>query len=117
MVATGTKPRSADWTFLEEEFVLLSVASRVAYRTLVPYERQVLSELEVSRLLPRFAAALAAVAPVYESADGSMRQLRAGDLGARLLKPTYESRAALDELYVRRGDLHNAIEALKRRER
>ena len=93
------------------------MASRVAYRTLVPYERQLLSELEVSRLLPRFATALAAVAPVYERCEGSMRQLRAEDIAVRLLKPSYESRASLDELYVRRGDLHKAIEALKRRER
>jgi hypothetical protein len=71
----------------------------------------------VSRLLPRFATALAAMAPVYERSEGSMRRLRAEDVGTRLLKPPYESRAALDELYIRRGDLHDAIEALRRRDR
>jgi hypothetical protein len=91
------------------------VASRIAYRMLVPPVRQAHGELEVSRLLPRFATALAAVAPIYERSEGSVKRLKAEDLGARLLRPGYESRALLDALYIRRGDLHKAIEALKRR--
>jgi hypothetical protein len=94
--------------------VLLSVASRVAYRVLVPSQQQLLSELDLSRELPRFAAALASVAPIHQRVrpGTGLRVLGEKDVADLLLKPGYESRAALDELYIRRADLHKAIDAL-----
>jgi hypothetical protein len=100
---------------LEQELVLLSVASRVAYRALVPAAKQVASEIELSRTLPRIAAALGSVAPIHQRARpaGGMRLLSAKEVGDLLFQPGYESRAALDELFIRRADLHKAIEALR----
>lgn len=96
--------------------MLLSVASRVAYRVLVPPQQQLLSELDLSRELPRIAAALALVAPIHQRVrpGSAMRTLGVEDVANLLLKPGYESRAALDELYIRRADLHKAIDALQR---
>jgi hypothetical protein len=95
--------------------VLLSVASRVAYRALVPAAKQAAGEMELSRVLPRIAAALGSVAPIHQRARpaGGMRLLSAEDVGNLLFKPGYESRAVLDDLFIRRGDLHKAIESLR----
>jgi hypothetical protein len=71
--------------------------------------------MELSQVLPRVAAALGSVAPIHQRAraGGGTTLLTAAAVGSLLSQPGYESRAVLDELSIRRGDLHNAIESLR----
>jgi hypothetical protein len=95
--------------------VPLSVAGRVAYHHLVDRENRISVDPDLGRVLPLVAAALSAVAPIHRRAEGegAPRSLSAVEVEALLFRPGFDALAALDDLFIRRRDLHQAIEALR----
>ena len=93
----------------------LSVAGRVAYHHLVDQEHRISVDPDLGRVLPLVAAALSAVAPIHRRAAGpeSSRALTSREVEAILFRPGCDAHLALDELFIRRRDLHRAIESLR----
>jgi hypothetical protein len=105
---------AAELKRLEEELVPLSVAGRVAYHQLVDRESRLSVADDLGRALPLVAAALSAVAPIHRCvALGETQPLTSIEVDALLFGPGCDARAALADLYIRRRDLHNAIESLR----
>ena len=99
---------------LEEELVPLSVAGRVAYHQLIDKKNRLSVNDDLGRVLPLVAAALSAVATIHKrSGVGNVRALSSLEVDGILFRRERDARAALDELYIRRGDLHKAIETLR----
>jgi hypothetical protein len=99
---------------LEEELVPLSVAGRVAYHQLIDKENRLSVSEDLGRALPLVAAALSAVAPIHRAGQpGQSRVLSSTEVDAILFAPGCDTREALTELYIRRRDLHQAIESLR----
>jgi hypothetical protein len=100
---------------LEEELVPLSVAGRVAYHHLVDKENRISVDPDLGRVLPLVAAALSAVAPIHRrsAARDAARTLTSLEVEAILFRPGCDALVALDELFIRRRDLHQAIESLR----
>ena len=65
--------------------------------------------------MPLVAAALSAVAPIHRrpDAEGTSRSLTSSEVEALLFRPGFDALVVLDELFIRRRDLHQAIEALR----
>jgi hypothetical protein len=94
--------------------VPLSVAGRVAYHHLVDKENRISVDPDMGRVLPMVAAALSAVAPIHKrAANDSSRMLTSLEVEAVLFRPGFDTLVALDELFIRRKDLHRAIESLR----
>ena len=93
----------------------LSVACRVAYHHLVDKENRISVDPDLGRVLPLVAAALSAVAPIHRRSPGhhSSRTLTSLELEAILFRPGFDALVALDELFIRRRDLHQAVESLR----
>lgn len=111
-----THDKSGELKRLQEELVPLSVAGRVAYHQLVDKENRIAVDPDLGRVLPLVAAALSAVAPIHQRSteeDGESRTLTTQEVEAVLFRPGVPPRSMLDELYIRRGDLHKAIETLR----
>jgi hypothetical protein len=90
------------------------VAGRVAYHQLVDKENHIAVDPDLGRVLPLVAAALSAVAPIHRRSESEKsRVLTTMEVEAILFRPGFEPRAALDDLFIRRGDLHKAIESLR----
>jgi len=91
------------------------VAGRVAYHHLVDKEKRISVDLDLGRVLPLVAAALSAVAPIHKRslAHHSPRTLTAPEVEVLLFRPGCDALVALDELFIRRRDLHQAIESLR----
>jgi hypothetical protein len=112
--ATYDKHRKAELQRLEDELVPLSVAGRVAYHQLVEKEKRLSVSEDLGRVLPLVAAALSAVAPFHRvSVPGQARELTSIEVDAILFGPGSDARTALTEIYIRRRDLHQAIESLR----
>jgi hypothetical protein len=96
---------------LEEELVPLSTACRVAYHQIIDKKKRLPVDADLGRALPLVAVALSAVAPIHtQAAAEAARELQPSELDAILFKPGDAAR--LDELFIRRSDLHRAIEVL-----
>ena len=91
------------------------MAGRVAYHHLVDRENRISVDPDLGRVLPLVAAALSAVAPIHRrpEGEGAPRTLSAVEVEALLFRPGFDALAVLDELFSRRRDLHQAIEALR----
>jgi hypothetical protein len=91
------------------------VAGRVAYHHLVDKENRISVDPDLGRVLPLVAAALSAVAPIHRRVEGhqSSSVLSAVEVEAVLFRPGFDALLALDELFIRRRDLHQAIESLR----
>jgi ATP/maltotriose-dependent transcriptional regulator MalT len=112
----ATHDKSGELKHLDEELVPLSVAGRVAYSQLVDKQNRISIDPDLGRVLPLVAAALSAVAPIHKrpvAESEESRPLTTVELEAALFRPGVQPRTVLDELYIRRGDLHRAIETLR----
>lgn len=91
------------------------MAGRVAYHHLVDRENRISVDPDLGRVLPLVAAALSAVAPIHRrpESEGATRTLTATEVEALLFRPGFDALAVLDDLFIRRRDLHQAIEALR----
>ena len=91
------------------------MAGRVAYHHLVDRENRISVDPDLGRVLPLVAAALSAVAPIHRrpEGEGAPRTLSVVEVEALLFRPGFDALAVLDELFIRRRDLHQAIEALR----
>lgn len=91
------------------------MAGRVAYHHLVDRENRISVDPDLGRVLPLVAAALSAVAPIHRRPQGeeASRTLSASEVEALLFRPGFDALAVLDDLFIRRRDLHQAIEALR----
>jgi hypothetical protein len=90
------------------------VAGRVAYHHLVDKENRISVDPDMGRVLPLVAAALAAVASIHRRAEhDSSRTLTYSEVETILFRPGCDALVALDELFIRRKDLHRAIESLR----
>lgn len=92
----------------------LSVAGRVAYHQLIDKQNRISVSEDLGRALPLVAAALSAVAPIHRggSADAP-HVLSAQEVEALLFRAGFDATSVLDELFIRRRDLHQAIESLR----
>jgi hypothetical protein len=90
------------------------VAGRVAYHQLIDKENRISVSDDLGRALPLVACALSAVAPIHRGgASAEAHVLSAQEVEALLFRPGFDAAAVLDELYIRRSDLHQAIESLR----
>jgi len=91
------------------------VAGRVAYHHLVDRENRISVDPDLGRVLPLVAAALSAVAPIHRrpESEGASSTLTTIEVEALLFRPGFDARLVLDDLFIRRRDLHQAIEALR----
>jgi hypothetical protein len=94
--------------------VPLSVAGRVAYHQLIDKKNRVSVSEDLGRVLPLVAAALSAVAPIHKVTEHEKsRQLSSLEVDTILFRPGVDARTVLDGLFIRRRDLHMAIESLR----
>jgi hypothetical protein len=99
-----------------EELVPLAVACRVAYHQVThPQTCTTTPESDLVRIVPQVAAALSALASIHRRVNGrAARPLTGVEVEALLFQPAYENpQPDFRGCYIRRSDLHSAIEQLR----
>jgi len=102
---------------LVDEFISLELAANITYLHITETPSQAGSEEEFAEIAHLVAIALSTVAPIYMAPAGGTGALRltALEVGELLFRPpkTKGQRPDLDNLTIRRSDLHSGMQTLK----